>query len=86
MSISQSQIIYIYIYIYTGCIKKVDKSEIAFCFAKRLNVRCFFIKIDGFGTYNLEWTGNMGNLKIEYLGGSVFYGNLNMPCAQNLNA
>ena len=38
----------------TGCIKKVDKSEIALSFAKRLNVRCFFIKIDCFGTYNLE--------------------------------
>ena len=34
--------------------KKVDKSEIALCFAKRLNIRCFFIKIDCFGTYNLE--------------------------------
>ena len=30
--------------IYTGCIKKVDKSEIALCFAKRLNVRCFLLK------------------------------------------
>ena len=34
--------------------KKVDKSEIALCFAKRLNIRCFFIKRDCFGTYNLE--------------------------------
>ena len=39
---------------YTGCIKKVDKSEIALCFAKRLNIPWFFIKIDCFGTYNLE--------------------------------
>ena len=42
---------------YTGCTcikKKVDKSVIALCFAKRLNVRCFFIKIDCFGTFNLE--------------------------------
>ena len=29
---------------YTGCIKKVDKSEIPVCFAKRLNVRCFVLK------------------------------------------
>ena len=29
---------------YTGCIKKADKSEIAVCFAKRLNVRCFVLK------------------------------------------
>ena len=28
----------------TGCIKKVDKSEIALCFAKRLNVICFALK------------------------------------------
>ena len=34
--------------------KKVDKSEIALCFAKRLNIRWFFIKRDCFGTYNLE--------------------------------
>ena len=34
---------YIYIYIYTGCIKKVDKSESALCFRKRLNVRCFVL-------------------------------------------
>ena len=34
--------------------KKVDKSEMAVCFAKRLNIRCFFIKRDCFGTYNLE--------------------------------
>ena len=34
--------------------KKVDKSEIAFGFAKRLNIRCFFIKRDCFDTYNLE--------------------------------
>ena len=27
----------------TGCIKKVDKSEVALCFAKCLNVRCFFL-------------------------------------------
>ena len=40
--------------LYTGCIKKIDKSEIALCFAKRLNVQCFFIKIDCFGTYNLK--------------------------------
>ena len=46
-------IYYIYI-LYRVYQKKVDKSEIALCFAKRLNVRCFFIKIDGFGTYNLE--------------------------------
>ena len=38
-----------------GVIKK-DKSEIALCFAKPLNLRCFFIKIDCFGTYNLEYT------------------------------
>ena len=29
---------------YTGCIKKVNKSEIAVCFAKPLNVRCFVSK------------------------------------------
>ena len=29
---------------YSGCIKKVDKSEIAVCFAKRLNVQCFLLK------------------------------------------
>ena len=34
--------------------KKVDKSEIALCFARRLNIRYFFIKRDCFGTYNLE--------------------------------
>ena len=46
--------VYIYIYIYRVYKKKVDKSEIAFCFATRLNIRCFFIKRDCFGTYNLE--------------------------------
>ena len=34
--------------------KNVDKSEVAVCFAKRLNVRCFVFKIDCFGSYNLE--------------------------------
>ena len=45
---------YLYIYVYRVYKKKVDKSEIALCFTKRLNIRCFFIKIDCFGTYNLE--------------------------------
>ena len=39
---------------YTGCIKKVDKSEIALCFVKSLNIQCFFIEIDCFGTYKLQ--------------------------------
>ena len=30
--------------VYTECIKKLGKSEIALCFAKRLNVRCFLLK------------------------------------------
>ena len=29
---------------YTGCIKKVGKSEITLCFANRLNVQCFLLK------------------------------------------
>ena len=53
--------------------KKVDKSEIAVCFAKRLNVQCFCIKIDWFGTYNLEQTEKMRNLKLQCPGGCVFY-------------
>ena len=40
--------------IYCKVYKKGDESEIALCFVKRLNVRCFFIKLDSFGTYNLE--------------------------------
>ena len=46
--------VHMYICIYRVYQKKVDKSEIALCSAKRLNIRCFFIKIDCFGTYNLE--------------------------------
>ena len=34
--------------------KKVDKSVITLCFAKRLDVRWFFIKIDCLSTYNPE--------------------------------
>ena len=49
--------------------KKVDKSEIALCFAKRLNIRCFFIKRDCFGNYNLEYTKKIRNLKLQYPGG-----------------
>ena len=44
----------VYICIYRVYKKKVDKSEIALCFAKRLNVRCFCIKIDCFGTYRIN--------------------------------
>ena len=73
-------------YVYRVYQKKVDKSELALCFAKRLNIRCFFIKRDCFGTYNLELTEKIRNLKLQYPGGSVFYGNINMACAQNLNA
>ena len=29
---------------HTGCTKKADNSEIAVCFAKRLNARCFVLK------------------------------------------
>ena len=56
-------------HIYRVYQKKVDKSEIALCFAKRLNIRCFFIKIDCFGTYNLEQTEKIRNLKLQYPGG-----------------
>ena len=40
--------------LYTGCIKELNRSEIALDFVKRLNVRSFFIKIDSLGTYNVE--------------------------------
>ena len=39
----------------TGCIKKVDKSEIALHFVKRFNdCTNIFIEVDCFGTYNVE--------------------------------
>ena len=37
-----------------------------------------FIKIDCFGTYNVEWREKMRSLKLQYPGGCVFYDKLNI--------
>ena len=55
--------------IYTGCIKKVNKSEI--------NVRSFFIKIDCFGTCDVELTGKNEKLKTSMPGGGGEFVSLN---------
>ena len=44
----------------------------------------FFIKIDCFGTYNLEQKKE--KFKTSIREGGVFCDKLNMPCAQNGNA
>ena len=55
---------------YTGCIKKVDKCSL---FREAPQCMKFFIKIDCFGTYNVELTEKMRNLNFstQWGGGGV---------------
>ena len=55
-------------------------------FREALQCSNIFIKVDCFGTYNVEWTEKNRSLKLKYSGGCVFYDKLNMAYARNFNA
>ena len=71
---------------YTGCIKKLNKSEIVLRLCKAPQCTKFFIEMSCYGTYNVEQTEKVRNYKFKTPGGCVFYNQLKMACARNFKA
>ena len=73
---------------YSGCIKKLNRFEIALNFAKQLLVSSFFMYIASLGTYIMyNDENNFSNSNVVNQGrGGVFSNEIKMGRARNLKA